>query len=89
MAPAVPVEGLGGVHQAEVGLVDQGGGLQRLPGILLGQLLSRQFAQLLVDQRQELPRGVRIALLDGGQDACHIGHRRHRKGESFGWTTFS
>src|SRR5262249_43672454 len=32
-------------------------------------------AQLLVDQGQELLRGVRVALLDGGQDAGHLAHR--------------
>ena len=30
--------------------------------------------RLLVDQRQELLRGVRIALLDGGQDARDFRH---------------
>ena len=55
--------------QPQVRLVDQGGGLQRLAGLLLGQLLGRQLAQLVVDQRQELLGGVRIAALDGGQDA--------------------
>ena len=46
------------VHQPQVGLVDQGGGLQRLAGLLLGQLLGRQLAQLVVDQRQELLGGA-------------------------------
>src|SRR5262249_19803827 len=34
--------------------------------------------QLIVDQRQELRGGVRIALLDGGQDARDLTHWRHR-----------
>ena len=33
-----------------------------------------QPAQLLVDQRQELCRGVRVPLLDGGQDTRDVGH---------------
>src|SRR5262249_57815895 len=53
---------------------DQGGGLEGLPRLLLGQLLRRQLAQLVVDQRQELAGGVRVALLDGAQDAGHVGH---------------
>src|SRR5262249_26964545 len=57
-------------------LVDQCGGLKRLPRMLLGQLLRRQLAQLVVDQRQELAGGAGIALLDGGEDARDFGHRR-------------
>ena len=63
-----------GVHQPQVGLVDQGGGLERLARLLLGQPLRRQLAQLVVDQRQELLGGVRVALLDGGQDARDVAH---------------
>ena len=62
--------------QAQVGLVDQGGGLERLARLLLGQPLRRQLAQLVVDQRQQLLGGVRVALLDGRQDAGHVAHRR-------------
>jgi hypothetical protein len=32
------------------------------------------LTQLIVDQRQELPGGGRIAVLDGGQDAGDVGH---------------
>ena len=53
----------------------QGGRLQRLAGLLLGQLLGRQLAQLVVDQRQELLGRLRVALLDGREDAGHVGHR--------------
>jgi hypothetical protein len=49
-----------------------------LAGLLLGQLLGRQLAQLVVDQRQQLLGGLGVALFDGGQDAGNIGHRRHR-----------
>ena len=67
--------------------MDQGRGLERLARLLLGQLLRRQLAQLVVDQRQELLGGVRVALLDRGQDAGDIAHRRHQKGESLSGTT--
>ena len=56
----------------------QGRGLQRLAGFLVGQLLRRQLAQLLVDQRQKLVGRMGIALLNGGQDAGNLTHRRHR-----------
>src|SRR5207237_6131240 len=53
VAAAVPVLGFVRVHQPEVGLVDQGRGLERLAGYFLGQLLGGQLAQLVVDQRKE------------------------------------
>ncbi len=61
--------------QAHIRFVDQRGGLQRLPGILPGQSLRRQLAQLVVDQRQQLLGGLLVALLDGGQDAGDFTHR--------------
>ena len=74
--PGQTIQATALVHEAYLRLVDQGGGLQRLPGLLLGQLLGSELPQLLVDQRQELLGGVRIALLDGGQDAGNLVHRR-------------
>ena len=68
MTAVLPVRRLLGVHQAEVGLVDQGGRLQRLAGPLPGQLVGRQTAEFVVDQRQELLGGVRVARLDCRQD---------------------
>ena len=50
--------GLVRVDQPEVRLVDQGGGLERLAGLLLGQPLGGQLAQLVIDQRQELLGGL-------------------------------
>jgi hypothetical protein len=51
-------------------------GLARL---LLGEPLRGELAQLVLDQRQELLGGVRIAVLDGGQDARYVTHWRLRK----------
>src|SRR5262249_58467646 len=47
---------------------------ERLPRHLACQLPGGQPAQLGVDQRQELPGGVRVTLLDGGQDTRDIAH---------------
>src|SRR5262245_54127907 len=69
---AVPLLSLPLAHQAQVRLVDQGGGLQRLPWLFLSQALSGELAELVVDQGQELFRGGWVALLDGGQDACDV-----------------
>ena len=60
--------------EAEVGLVDEGGGLEGLPRRLLGQAVGGELAQLVVDQRQQLLGSVRVALLDGRQDVGDITH---------------
>ena len=64
------------VDKSQIGFMHQGGGLQRLPGVLLSHFLGGESAQLVVDQRQKLFRGVRISLFDGRQNASYIGHDR-------------
>ena len=54
--------------------MDQGGGLERLAGLLASQSLGGELAQLIVDQGQELPGRSGIALLDGGEDPSHLIH---------------
>src|SRR5262249_26464778 len=44
----------------------------------LRQPLRRQLAQLVVHQREQLRRGVAVALFDGRQDACDFTQGRHR-----------
>src|SRR5262249_34257904 len=70
------------LHQPQVRFMDQGRGIERLPRLLVRELLGRQFAQLIVDQWQELVGGGGIALLDGGQDARDVGHavKHNRRG---------
>jgi hypothetical protein len=75
VAAAGPGPGLFRVNQPQIGLMDQGRGLERLPGLFLGQLLGSQLAQFLVDQGQEFPGGGRVASFDGGQDAGNLTHR--------------
>ena len=53
----------------------QGRRLQRLARPLPGQLLRGQPAQLIVDQRQQLRGGPRVARLGRRQDAGHVAHR--------------
>ncbi len=54
--------------------MDQCRGLEGLPGGLVSQLPHGQSAQLVVNQGQELIRGVGITLLDGGQDSGQLIH---------------
>ena len=63
-------------QKPEVGFVDEGGGLKRLSGTFVRHLLHRQFAQLVVDQGQQLAGSLRIALLDGAQDSGDVVHAR-------------
>jgi hypothetical protein len=60
--------------QAQVRLVDQGGGLERRPRRFPGKLVCGQLAQLVVDQGQELAGGVRVAFGDGVQDLGDLVH---------------
>ena len=81
VSPAVPVRRSrcrSPLHQPEVGLVDQSRGLERLSWFLLSQFLGGKLPQLVVDQRQELLGGVRIALLDLIQDPRYFGHAGNR-----------
>ena len=51
-------------------------GLQRLPGLLLGQLRSGQLPQFFVDQRQKLFGGRGITCLNLAEDTCDVAHDR-------------
>jgi hypothetical protein len=46
-------------HKPHIGLVHKRGGLQGLAGLLLGQFLRCEFAQLVVDERQGTDRLAR------------------------------
>jgi hypothetical protein len=57
-----------------VGFGHQRRSLKCLSGLLLCQFGCRQFPQFVVDQRQELFSGERIAIFDLRQDSRDIGH---------------
>jgi hypothetical protein len=75
MAATVPWLVCVAPDQPQIRLVDQGGRLQRLPRLFVGQTLPRESAQLVVDQRQQLPRGVRIACFDCAQQFGDVSHQ--------------
>jgi hypothetical protein len=64
------------IDQPQVRLVDQGGGLERLARLLLGQTPGGEFSQLVVNQGQELRGGVGIAVLNGTKDVGDFAQRR-------------
>jgi hypothetical protein len=60
--------------QPQVGLVDQGGGPERLARILVGQARRGNLPQFVVDERKQLCGGLWVAGLDRCQDLRDIGH---------------
>ena len=70
-------------HQAQVRLVDQGRGVERLARFLVGQLVGRQPAQLVVNQRQELFGRLGVALLDRRQNAGDVAHGEEPRDRSW------
>jgi hypothetical protein len=54
--------------------VNEGGRLQRLAWPFVRHFLCRQFAQLVIDEGQKLVGRMRIALIDGGEDARDFAH---------------
>jgi hypothetical protein len=65
MAAAVPALDLFGVHQPQIGFMHEGGRLEGLAGRFTGELMCRQSAKLVVHQRQEFVRRVRLTLFHG------------------------
>jgi hypothetical protein len=67
VGPAFEFRG-GFANQTQPDFVNQRRGLQRLTGRFVRHLVSRQFAQLLIHQCEQLVGGIGIALVDGSQD---------------------
>src|SRR4051794_27062111 len=66
--------------EPQVRLMDQGRGVERLARLLVRQPLGGQLAQLIVDQGQELLGDLRVAGLDGREDAGDVVHGRRSPG---------
>ena len=52
MTPTLPVQRIVRIHQAQIGFMDEGSGLEGLARLLVGQLLRGELTQLVVDERQ-------------------------------------
>src|SRR5262249_8389767 len=77
VAAALPVALLGVANKAEIRLVNEGRGLEGVPGRLVGQAMAGQLPQLVVNERQELAGGTRVAACDGAQDLRDLAHWPH------------
>ena len=63
-----------GADEPEVRLVDQGGGLEGLARLLGGQPGGGELAQLVVDEREQVGGGLRVAGRGGVEEAGDVGH---------------
>src|SRR5262245_48657615 len=54
--------------------MNQGRRLECLADSFLSEFLGRELAQLVIDQRQKLARGLRISALDCHQDSSYVVH---------------
>ena len=61
--------------EPQVRLVDQGGGVQRLARLLLGELLRRELAELVVDQRQQLAGRAGLPAVERVEGPADLMHR--------------
>jgi hypothetical protein len=76
VATTIPVLRFVRINQTKVGFVNQRRRLKRLPRPFLSHLLRGQLPQLIINQRQKLFCGVRVAGFDLRQDLCDVGHGR-------------
>ena len=73
--------------KVEPGFMHQGRGLEGVTWRFAGHLVRRHSPQFVIDQRQQLMRGWRVALFDGLEDLRDVTHavnrsRADRKSES-------
>lgn len=61
--------------------MDEGGGIQGVPGDFGGHACGREFPQLVVHERKEIGGGLAITRRGGIEEAGHVGHegRVYRK----------
>ena len=74
MTSAVPVLFAPAIHQPQIRLMDQGGGLKRLPRLLLGEFLSGQLSQLGIHQWQQIRSRLWIAMTNGIEQLRYFRH---------------
>jgi hypothetical protein len=66
----------GARHQTEIRLMHQRSGVERVAVRFVRHVPGRQLAQLVVNKRQQLRRGVRAPRVNGGQNARDFRHVR-------------
>jgi hypothetical protein len=74
VAAVLPALWLFNVNQPQIGFVNERSGLQCVPGVFIGHARTGEPSQLVIDDWQQLGRGFRVAIANGHQYLCHIGH---------------
>ena len=75
MSPVLPLLDLLDVDQPQVDLMDQGRSLEGLAGLFMGQFLGGQPAEFVIDKREKLLGRLRVAFLNGTEDASDFMHK--------------
>jgi hypothetical protein len=74
MPASIPLPGLGDLHESQIGFMNQGRRVERLPGPLLSHAQRRQLAQFAVNRRQQLCGSDAITPLDRRQNRRDVAH---------------
>ena len=61
-----------GANQPQPRLMDQRGGLKRVIGRFVRHLLSREFAELVINERQEFFSGLDVFLMSALEDTREV-----------------
>src|SRR2546425_4154178 len=72
--PAILEGGLSFAHEPEPGFVHERGRLESVAGRLVRHLRRSQFAQLLIDEREQLLGCLGVALLNAVEDLSDVAH---------------
>jgi probable HAF family extracellular repeat protein len=64
------------VHQACVGLIDEGGGLEAVAVTLSSHIAARQPAKLVIHQGRQFFEGTLVSLAPGAEELAYVIHRR-------------
>src|SRR5674476_372163 len=75
MGPILPLHALV-IHQAHVGFVDQGGGLQAMTGALTFHVASRQAVEFVIDDWSQAVESSSISITPGPEKLGHLATRR-------------
>jgi hypothetical protein len=74
VAAMVPPRDVPGAGESEVRLVHESRGLQGVPRLLLGHACGGEFAQLVVEEREQVGGRLAVTGRRGVQESRHLGH---------------
>ena len=60
------------IHQAHVGFIDQGGGLQAVSGALAFHIVVSQAAEFLIDDRGQALQRALVSIAPGAEERAYV-----------------